>query len=252
MPSRNLLHNLSDLKPKRVHADTHGQSSAVFGLAYLMGIELMPRIRRWRKLKLYRAERESHYRHINELFSGSVNWALIREYYSQFLQLALAIQTGMLAPSTVLARINSYSTRNRFGLALQELGKAVRTQFLLEWIMDDSMRRTVHKCTTKVERHHRFAKHLAFGSEVIARSNDPLDQEKSLVYNELVANAVVVQNVVDQTQALHLLKSKGVEFEIADLAHMSPYWTNNLKLYGDFPTDLKPDPMPNHFGLPSR
>ena len=97
------------------------------------------------------------------------------------------------------------------------------------------MRGTVHKCTTKVERHHRFAKHLAFGSEVIARSNDPLDQEKSLVYNELVANAVVVQNVVDQTEVLHLLKSKGVEFEIADLAHMSPYWTHNLKLYGDFP-----------------
>ena len=50
-----LLHNLLDLKPKRVHADTHGQSSAVFGLAYLMGIELMPRIRRWRQLRLCRA-----------------------------------------------------------------------------------------------------------------------------------------------------------------------------------------------------
>jgi hypothetical protein len=43
-----LLENLSDLHPKRVHADTHGQSAAVFGLAYLLGIELMPRIRcRW-------------------------------------------------------------------------------------------------------------------------------------------------------------------------------------------------------------
>jgi Tn3 transposase DDE domain len=41
-----LLRNLSDLQPKRVHADTHGQSAAVFGLAYLLGIELMPRIRR--------------------------------------------------------------------------------------------------------------------------------------------------------------------------------------------------------------
>jgi hypothetical protein len=50
--------NLSDPQilmlshPRRVHADTHGQSAAVFGLAYLLGIELMPRIRRWRKLKL--------------------------------------------------------------------------------------------------------------------------------------------------------------------------------------------------------
>jgi TnpA family transposase len=56
----------------------------------------------------------------------------------------LAIQSGALAPSAVLACINSYSTRNRFVLALQELGKSVRTKYLLEW-MSDSLGRTVHK-----------------------------------------------------------------------------------------------------------
>jgi TnpA family transposase len=54
-----------------VHADTHGQSAAVFGLAYLLGIELMPRIRRWRKLKLYRPDRNRRYSSIDPLFSGS-------------------------------------------------------------------------------------------------------------------------------------------------------------------------------------
>jgi TnpA family transposase len=42
---------------------------------------------------------------------------------------------------------------------------AVRTTYLLEWIMSDSPRRTVHKGATKIERHHRFAKHLAFGGQ---------------------------------------------------------------------------------------
>jgi TnpA family transposase len=150
----------------------------------------MPRIRRWRKLGLYRAECDSRYRRIDSMFSGTVNWALIREHYPQFMQLALAIQSGALAPSAVLARINSYSTRNRFALALQDLGKAVRKTYLLEWIMNDSLRRTVHKGTTKIERHHKFAKHLAFGGEGLFRTNDPADQEKAIVYNELVANAV--------------------------------------------------------------
>jgi TnpA family transposase len=177
-----LLENLSDLHPTRVHADTHGQSAAVFGLAYLLGIELMPRIRRWRKLKLYRSERSEYYSRSDSLFSGTVNWSLIRENYDLFMQLALAVQSGALAPSAVLARINSYSSRNRFALALQELGKAVRTTFLLDWIMNDSMRRAVHKCTTKIERHHRFAKHLAFGEHGLLRSNDPSDQEKAIVY----------------------------------------------------------------------
>jgi TnpA family transposase len=121
-----------------------------------------------------------------------------------------------------LARINSYSTRNSFALALQELGKVVRTTHLLEWIMSDSLRRTVHKGTTKIERHHRFAKHLAFGGGVHLRTDDPADQEKAIVYNELVANAVALQSVVDQTQALHALKSEGVRIGLADLAFLSP------------------------------
>lgn len=246
-----LLENLSELHPKRVHADTYGQSAAVFGLAYLLGIELMPRIRSWRKLNLYRSERGEYYSRRDPLFSGTVNWSLIGEHYDVFMQLSVAIQSGALAPSAVLARINSYSTRNRFALALQELGKAVRTTFLLNWIMDDSMRSAVHKCTTKIERHHKFAKHLAFGEHGLLRSNDPSDQEKAIVYNELVANAVALQNVVDQTRALHALKSKGTRFSNADLAFLSPYGTGKLKRFGNFPTDLIPGPVPVERGLPA-
>lgn len=245
-----LLQNLSDLQPRRVHADTHGQSAAVFGLAYLLGIELMPRIRRWQNLTLYRSDNACRYAKINALFSGTVNWALIQEHYPQFMQLALAIQSGTLAPSAVLARVNSYSTRNRFALALKELGNAVRTTYLLEWIMDDSLRRTVHKGTTKIERHHKFAKHLAFGAAGHLRSNDPADQEKAIVYNELVANAVALQNVVDQTQALHTLKSKGISIRPADLAFLSPYATSKLKRFGEYSTDLKPEAMPTRTTLP--
>ena len=165
-------------------------------------------------------------------WAGTVNWALIHEDYPQFMKLALTIQSGMFAPSVVLAKVNSYSTKNRFTLTLKEPGNAVRTTYLLEWIMDESLRRTVHKGTTKIERHHKFAKHLGFGSGGHLRSNDPADQEKAIVYNELVTNA------------LHTLKSKGVNIRAADLAFLSPYATSKLKRFGDYPTNLNPEPMP--------
>lgn len=38
-----LNENESDVKPDTIHADTQGQSNAIFGLAYLLGIQLMPR-----------------------------------------------------------------------------------------------------------------------------------------------------------------------------------------------------------------
>lgn len=98
--------------------------------------------------------------------------------------------------------------------------------------------------------HHKFAKHLAFGSGGHLRSNDPADQEKAIVYNELVTNAVALQNVVDQTQALHMLKAEGVSIRPADLAFLSPYATSKLKRFGDYPTDLKPVMMPTCTALP--
>ena len=245
-----LIQNLCDVRPNRVHADTHGQSAAVFGLACLLGIELMPRIRRWQSLTLYRSDNANRYSNINSLFSGTVKWALIHEHYPQFMQLALAIQSGTLAPSAVLSKVNSYSTGNRFAMALKELGNAVLTTYLLGWVMDESLRRTVHKGTTKVERHHKFAKHLAFGAGGHLRSNDPANQEKAIVYNELVTNAVALQTVVDQAQALHKLKSKGVNIRTSDLAFLSPYATSKLKRFGDYPTDLKPETMPTCMSLP--
>nr|WP_051974621.1 Tn3 family transposase [Cupriavidus necator] len=60
-----------------VHADTQGQSAAVFAFTYLLSINLMPRIRNWQDLKLYRADPSSRYRHIDRLFSGAVDWDLI-------------------------------------------------------------------------------------------------------------------------------------------------------------------------------
>src|SRR5207237_10149604 len=45
-----LMRNQSTIKPTTIHADTHGQNLPVFGLAYLLGVELMPRIRHWKDL----------------------------------------------------------------------------------------------------------------------------------------------------------------------------------------------------------
>jgi len=117
--------------------------------------------------------------------------------------------------------------------------------------MDESLHRTVHKGMTKVERHHNFAKHLAFGAGGHLRSNipDDQDQEKAIIYNELVTNAVALQNVVDQTQALHVLKCKGIDIRQSDLAFLSPYATSKLKRFGEYPTNLKPDAMPTQTTL---
>jgi len=247
-----LLHSVKELRPTQLHADTHGQSAHVFGLAYLLGIELLPRIRGWKKLKLYHPGVAGEFESIEHLLSGgTVNWRRIEKHYPEFIRLALAIHSGQLTPSAVLARINSHSSRDSFSLALQDLGNAVRTTFLLRWSSDEQLRRDVHKGTTKVERSHQFAKYLNFGGEGgMMRTNNPADQEKAIVYNELVVNAVALQTVADQTDALHELQRRGIEITAEDLSYLSPFPTSKVKRFGDYPPHIKTDPRPPNRRLP--
>jgi hypothetical protein len=64
-----LLKNTSKLQPDTVHADTQGQSEPVFGLAYLLGIKLMPRMRTWDDVTFYRPCEDVTYKHIDSLFT---------------------------------------------------------------------------------------------------------------------------------------------------------------------------------------
>jgi TnpA family transposase len=57
-----LLHNDSDIQPDTVHADTQGQSLPVYGLATLLGFDLLPRIRNWHDLIFYRPDAATRYR----------------------------------------------------------------------------------------------------------------------------------------------------------------------------------------------
>ena len=68
-----LLENRSEIRPDTLHADTQGQSEPVFGLAYLLAIQLMPRIRNWKDLTFYAPSERfalEHIVHLRELFTG--------------------------------------------------------------------------------------------------------------------------------------------------------------------------------------
>ena len=74
-----LLRNVSEVQPDKIHADTQGQSPPVFGLAHMLGFELLPRIRNWKDLIFYRPHKEVGYQHIDALFAPDavINWRMV-------------------------------------------------------------------------------------------------------------------------------------------------------------------------------
>jgi TnpA family transposase len=99
-----LLKNKSDIQPHSLHSDTQGQSAPVFGLAYLLGIKLMPRIRNWKDLQFFRPDKETTYTHLEGLFSEAVNWDLISQHMDDMLRVTVSIKAGRLTSSTLSAK----------------------------------------------------------------------------------------------------------------------------------------------------
>jgi nitrogen regulatory protein PII-like uncharacterized protein len=69
--------------------------------------------------------------------------------------------------------------------------------------------------------------------------NDPEQQEKVIKYNDLVANAVIFQNVVDLTAIVHQLRREGYYVNTEDLSTISPYLTIHIKRFGDYVIDCR-------------
>ena len=239
-----LLKNTSDIQPDTLHADTQGQSSTVFALSYLLGIELMPRIRNWKDLDFLRPREDEVYEYIDPLFDGVAQWQLIQTHWRDLMRVVLSIKAGKLLPSTVLRKLGSYSRKNRLYQAFRALGKVIRTMYLLRFISDRSLRREVTACTNIVESYHHFLDWLFFGKDGVITDNDPVEQEKRLKYLDLVASAVILQNTVDMTRVIHSLNASGFKINRRMLATLSPYLIRNLKRYGDYVVDLKNIPQP--------
>ena len=236
--------NKSLIQPDTIHADTQWQSAPVFGLAYLLGIKLMPRIRNWKDLVFYRPTKVTAYKHLEPLFGERVDWKLIETHWQDLMQVVLSIKAGKVLPSMLLRKLSTYSRKNRLYQAFRELGQVIRTIFLLKYISSPQMRQQITATTNKVEGYNGFSKWVHFGGEGLISQNSPDEQEKQIKYLDLVTNALIYQNVVDLSRTLQILKEEGYPVSREDMAALSPYLTRHIKRFGDYVLDLSKEPDP--------
>ena len=199
----------------------------------------MPRIRNWKDLNFYRPDKETVYQHLDSLFSEPINWELIRTHWSDLLRVVLSIYTGKVSSAVLLRKLGNYSRKNRLYKAFREVGRVVRTVFLLQYISDAELRQLIQAVTNKVESYHGFSKWFGFGGQGMIASNDPEEQEKMLKYNTLVANAVIFHNAVDLTEIIQQLRREGHLIDDEDIKALSPYLTEQIKRFGDYWLDME-------------
>jgi TnpA family transposase len=225
-----LLKNQSDIQPDTIHGDSHSQSTTVFALAYLLGIKLMPRIRNWQQMNLYRPSHSTRYDNIDFLFSETVDWDLIETHLPDMLRVVLSIKAGKITAATLLRKLGSFSRKNKLFQAFDQLGRAVRTGFLLQYINDPEMRQMIQEAINKTESFHAFSQWVDFGGVGEIRTNNREQQRRHIKFNHLVANSLIFYNVVEMSRILNELIHEGYPVEAEAVAALSPY----LRQYNRF------------------
>lgn len=239
-----LTKNQSDIQPDTLHGDTQAQSAPVYGLAFLLGIKLMPRIRNWKDLKWFRPTASEVYRNIDDLFTkDAVDWDLIACHLPDMLQVAQSIQAGRISASTILRKLGTASRKNKLYYAFRELGRVVRTAFLLDYVSNEELRRIIQAAQNKCEGFNKFAQWAYFGADTI-QDNVRDNQLKIIKYNHLIANLLIFHNCRTITLALKELETEGMRLTPELLGALSPYRTHHINRFGMYELrERKPPPV---------
>ena len=233
-----VLKNESDIKPQHLHGDTHSQTLPIFALTYLLGIKLMPRIKGIKKLIFYKSDKEQIYTNLNELLRDTIDWGLIQTHIKDMYRIALSIKEGTINVSIILDKICSKEPKNKIYYAFRELGKVVRTNYLLEYICDFDLRKVVHASTCKSEEFNEYRDWIAFFSDTI-KTNDRKEQRKFIKYNHLVTNMVTLYNVQMMSNSINKLKQKNQKIDGEILQRMSPYRKSHIIRLGSYDLNME-------------
>lgn len=109
-----------------------------------------------------------------------------------------------------------------------ELGRVVRTQYLLEYIQDVEMRETVNAATCKSEEFNNFLQWIFFYNSGTIQENLRHEQAKIIKYNHLIANLIILHNVNAMTRVIKRLKRNDLDVTPELLASLSPIAMSTL------------------------
>ena len=158
-----LLNNHTALKPRSHTTDTHGYREIVFALCHLLGIYFMPRIRDLQGQQLYRTDKEQDYGMLNPLLTKVVDLAIIQEQWEAMMRVAYSLEQRTTSAHIIVQRLTNSYPADRLSKAFTSLGRLIKTQYILTYLTDPELRRSVQLQLNKGEYRHRLSKHIFFG-----------------------------------------------------------------------------------------
>ncbi|MGK0189400.1 MAG: TnpA family transposase, partial [Verrucomicrobiales bacterium] len=198
-----LMHN--DVLKSDIHStDTHGYTEAIFGVMHLLGISYAPRIKSFKRQKLYlfKSHKDVDRSSWAVTPSGYINAELIEKHWDDILRFVTTIKLKEISASDLFRRLNSYSKEHALYTALKAFGRILKSIFILRYIDDLELRQAIQKQLNKVESSNRFSREVSVGQGREIIQADRQEQEIAQACKRLVKNAIVCWNYLNLTQKI--------------------------------------------------
>jgi TnpA family transposase len=234
-----LVRHGTDAEIEGNYVDSHGQSEVGFAITKLLGFRLLPRLKRIGAQRLYRpgSGQGDRWPTLEPVLTRPINWDLIADQYDQMIRYTSAIRLGTAETEAILRRFTRANLTHPTYRAFAELGKAVKTCFLTDYLHSEALRREIHEGLNVVENWNSANGFICYGNRGELATNRREDQELTLLCLHLLQaslvyiNTLMIQQVLDDPAAAITLGPD-------DLRGLSPLLWSHVNPYGVFRLDL--------------
>jgi TnpA family transposase len=235
-----VLRHDTEMEVDKNYVDTHGQSEVGFAFCHLLGFHLLPRLKNLRKQRLYRptSGEPAAYANLQPLLTRPINWAIIEQQYDELIKFASALRLGTADAEAILRRFTRSNVQHPTYKALCELGKALKTTFLCEYLRLESLRREIHEGLAVIETWNSANDFILYGKGGEFASNKTEDHEVLMLSLHLLQVSLVYVNTLMIQQVLAQPDWHG-RLTPPDLRALTPLKWQHINPYGTFTLDMQ-------------
>ena len=189
-----VLYHESDLDLEEHYTDTHGYTEINFAAFGMVGMRFCPRIRSLHRQRIYCADPARDHGVLEPVLKRgrrAVNFRLIAEQWDRIGQFYAAFPAGHATASAALQRLNRFQASNHFYAANRELGRALKTEFVLQYMSEPQLRAKVRRGLLKVEQLHALARAVYYGQRGRISAREVYDQVNACSCLTLILACIV-------------------------------------------------------------
>ena len=235
-----VVHHCTEMEVDRQYVDSHGQSTVAFAFCRLLGFQLMPRLKAIHVQKLSRPDvgQPDAYPNLQAILTRPIDWDLVRQQYDQMVKYVTAVRLGTAETESILRRFVRSNIQHPTYKAFSELGRAVKTIFLCQYLHSEALRREVNEGLNVVEQWNSANDFIFFARRGEMVSNRREDHEISMLGLHLLQNCMVYINTLMLQQVLAKPEWSG-KLTARDLRALTPLIWEHVNPYGRFELDME-------------